>query len=186
MDKQWQRGVRDALKSSIGEAMQAIRWGLVLLGREGSHYGILLYWNFIVSLTGYCEGFYRILLFTILLLFTYFVSIEIGKAKSAIQIVLKSMRLTLSYSVCIAMSTPCDTNTFPHTSTRIHLFQLKIHNIWMEFLWNQKFFHLCIKKYFNPWKSYKLLLIKLFTDTSDYFQTFLQVLVFLFLTDFQM
>ena len=43
------------------------------------------------------------------------------------------------------------------------------------------------KKIFQPLKViYKLLLIKLSTDTSDHFQTFLQLLVFLFLTDFQM
>ena len=45
--------------------------GQLLWGKgRGSHHIILLYWNFIVSLTGYCKTFYRILpLFLILLLF---------------------------------------------------------------------------------------------------------------------
>ena len=39
-----------------------------LWGRGFSHYVILLYWNFIVSLTGYCKNFCRMPLFTILLM----------------------------------------------------------------------------------------------------------------------
>ena len=56
------------------------------MGKRDPPYVILLHWNFIVSLNGYCKFFYRILpLFCILLLFyTSFVSIEITKAKSAI------------------------------------------------------------------------------------------------------
>ena len=37
-----------------------------------SHYLIMLHWNFIVSLTGYCKRFYRIHLFPIFLLFDLF------------------------------------------------------------------------------------------------------------------
>ena len=42
------------------------------------------------------------------------------------------------------------------------------------------------KKNFNPKVIYKLILIKLSADISDYFQTFQQVIVFYFLTDFEM
>ena len=62
--------VRDPLKSSFGMTMQASTGGRQFeLGSEVSHYVILLYWNFIVSLTGYCKRFYRIPLFPIFLLF---------------------------------------------------------------------------------------------------------------------
>ena len=37
-----------------------------------SHYLIMLHWNFIVNLTGYCKRFYRIHLFPIFLLFDLF------------------------------------------------------------------------------------------------------------------
>ena len=40
-------------------------------GRD-SHYIIVLHWNFIVSLTGYCKRFHRIYLFPIILLFSLF------------------------------------------------------------------------------------------------------------------
>ena len=56
----------DALKLSIGVAMQATRWeGVISMGNggRGSLYVILLYWNFIISLAGYCKRFYKILFF---------------------------------------------------------------------------------------------------------------------------
>ena len=59
------------------------------------------------------------------------------------------MKLTLKYSVMIISACtlyPCNTNTFTDSLTRIHLLQLKIHNIWMKFFWNQKVFHLDIKE----------------------------------------
>ena len=84
------------------------------------------------------------------------------------------MRLTLNY-VCTVISACthlCNTNTFTHISQKL---QLKINNIWMEFFWNQKIFHLGIKEisilkscinYYN-----KLVLInklmKLSADISD-------------------
>ena len=46
--------------------------GVILMGKESSRYVRLLYWNFIVSLTGYCKRFYRIPLFLIFLLFYLF------------------------------------------------------------------------------------------------------------------
>ena len=64
--------VGKALKPLFGVAMQAIR-RKNFYGKEGSYYVMLLYWNFIVSLTGYCKLFYRILpLFPILVLFYLF------------------------------------------------------------------------------------------------------------------
>ena len=59
----------------------------IFMGKRGSHYVILLYWNFIVSLAGYLNYItYRILpLFSILLLFYLFcIYTEIGKARSTI------------------------------------------------------------------------------------------------------
>ena len=63
--------------------------------------------------------------------FTYFVSIEIGKGISVSQSILKFMRLTLNYIITVisAFTHSCDTNTFTYNITRIHLMQLKIHNI---------------------------------------------------------
>ena len=142
---------RNVLKLSFGVTIQATTREEVaaFMGNGGSHYVLLLYWNFIVNLTGYCKRFYRITLFPILLLFYLFVSIEFGKAKSTVWSVLKFMRLTLNYSVCTVISScthHCDTNNFSHSLTRIHLLQLKIQNIWMKLFWNQKIFHWGIKE----------------------------------------
>ena len=69
----WSKKVGKALKSSFGVAMQAIRRDNFYWKKRGSYYVILLYWNFTVSLTGYCKLFYGILpLFPILLLFYLF------------------------------------------------------------------------------------------------------------------
>ena len=58
------------------------------------------------------------------------------------------MRLTLNYIVIVnaALTLSCYTNNINKKSLRIYLLQLKIHNIWMKFFWNQKNFHLDIKK----------------------------------------
>ena len=58
------------------------------------------------------------------------------------------MRLSLIYIVTVisACTHSCDTNTFTRNLTRLHLLQLKIHNIWLKFFWNQKFSHLDIKE----------------------------------------
>ena len=69
--------------------------------------------------------------------------------------------------VISACTHPCDTNTFTHSLTRIHLMQLKIHNIWMKFFWNQKVFNLAIKEISTLKSLYKLFLIKLSADISD-------------------
>ena len=66
-----------------------------------------------------------------------------------------------------ACTHPCDTVTFTHSLTRIHLLQLKIHNIWMKFFWNQKVFHVAIKEISTLKSLYKLFLIKLSADISD-------------------
>ena len=153
-------GAGDAQKGSIGGGVASHKRGTLFIGKEGSHYVILLYCETLLQvLRGiYCKIFYSIPLFTILLLFYVF---EVGKAKSATQSVLmiltlNSVSLTLPlvffhYSVCTVISDcnhPFDTSTFTHSLTRIHLLQLKIH-IWMEFFWNQKFlfFH---KRNFSP------------------------------------
>ena len=58
----------------------------------------------------------------------------------------------------------------------------------MEFFWNQNFFHLSFmhKRNFNPKVIYKLFLIKLFADVTEYFQPFSAGNYFLFFTDFEM
>ena len=75
--------------------------GTIFMGKRGSHYVILLYWNFIVSLTGYCKLFYRILpLFLILLLFYLFcIYWDWQGQKCHLKWPKKFMRLTLIYSV---------------------------------------------------------------------------------------
>ena len=100
--------------------------------------------------------------------------------------------------VTSAFTHPCDTNTFTHSLTRIHLMQLKIHNIWMKFFWNQKVFHLAIKEISTLKSLYKLFLIKLSADISDssfvldsllkakIFPNFSAGNIFYFLTDFEM
>ena len=58
---------------------------------------------------------------------TCFVSIEIGKAKSAILSVLKLIRSALNYSVIVvsACTHPCNTNTFTHSLTKYTYFNWK-------------------------------------------------------------
>ena len=56
--------------------------GGILMGKGGSRYVILLYWNFIVLLDT-VKGFIGYLFSLYFCCFTYFVSIEIGKGKSA-------------------------------------------------------------------------------------------------------
>ena len=125
--------------------------GTIFMRKEGSHYAILLHWNFIVGLTGYCQLIYRILLLlrTAVLLVLYLLRLADQKCN------LKFMRLTLNYSVMVisACTHPCDTNTFTHILTRIHLLQLKTHNIWINFFWNLKVFDLDINE-ISTLKSY--------------------------------
>ena len=96
--------------------------------------------------------------------FTCFTSIGIGKTKSTIESVLQFMRLTLNWSVCTAISActnPCNTNTFTHSVTRIHILQRKIHNVWIKFFWKQNILHLGIKEISTLKLFIKLFLIKL-------------------------
>ena len=135
--------VRKALKSSFRVAMQAIR-GTISMGKRSFHYVSLLYWNFILSLPGYCKLFYRILtLFLIYMLFYLFCIYWDWQSQKC---------------------HPCDTNTFTHSLIRIHLLQLKIHNIWMKFFWNQKVFHSAIKEISTQKSLYKSFLIRLSAD----------------------
>ena len=80
-------GVGDGQKSSIGGGDASHKREALFIGKAGSHYVILLYCETLLQvLRGiYCKKFYSIPLFTILLLFYVF---EVGKAKSATQIVL--------------------------------------------------------------------------------------------------
>ena len=110
------------------------------------HDVILSYWNFIVSLTGDCKRFYRIPLFPIFLLFYLFCIYWDWQGQKC---KLKCpMRLSLNYIITVISDCTHSyhTNTFTHNLTRVHLLQLKIHNIWMKFFWNQKVFHLDIKE----------------------------------------
>ena len=79
----------------LGMAMQVIKRETLFIGKAGSHYVILLYCETLmqVLLRVYCKTkvFFRIHLFTMLLLFYVF---EVGKAKGATQSVL--MILTLN------------------------------------------------------------------------------------------
>ena len=74
-------------------AMQVTNGETLFIGKGGSHYVIRLYCEALLQiLLGiYCKRFYRMPLFTILLLFYVF---EVGKAKNATQSVL--MILTLN------------------------------------------------------------------------------------------
>ena len=72
-----------ALKSSFGVAMQATRRDN-FYGKEGFSLCNTAALKLIVSLTGNCNLFYRIVPLSQYYCFTCFASIEIGKAKSAI------------------------------------------------------------------------------------------------------
>ena len=95
LDKQEQKGVGDAQKSSFGDGDASHKRETLFIGKAGSHYVILLYCETLmqVLLRVYCKTkvFFRIHLFTMLLLFYVF---EVGKAKGATQSVL--MILTLN------------------------------------------------------------------------------------------
>ena len=138
--------------------------GTIFMGKRDSHYVILLYWNFILSLIGYCKLFYRILpLFPILLLFYLFCICWDWQGQKCHLKCPKGYETNteLWYMVISACIHPCDTNTFTHSITRIYLFQLKTHNIGMKFSWNQEVFHLAIKEIPTLKSLYKLFSIKL-------------------------
>ena len=175
LNKQKQKRVENSLKSSVGMAMQTTREDQDYFYREGgsSYYVIILCCEtLLLVFRGTVKGYVGHLFSLYYSCFTCFVSIQIGKVKSAIESVLKFLRLTLNYSVCICsfcLHHPCDTNTFTHCLTRMHLLQQK-----------QKFFDLSIKEISTLKLIIKLFLIKLSADISEYFQTFQQVIVFYF------
>ena len=130
-----------------------------------------------LSLTGYYKRFYRIPLFTILLLFyLFYIYWDWQSQKCDLKcpkVFEINTELCVYCNFCLYPSLQYE-HLYPHL-TKIHLLQLKINNIWMEFFWNQKIFHLGIKEistvkscinYFN-----KLVLInkliKLSADISD-------------------
>ena len=80
--------VRSILKSHhLRVANASHKRGALFMGKVGSHYLVLVYCETLlqVLLGIYCKRFYRISLFTMLMLFYLF---EVGKAKSATQSVL--------------------------------------------------------------------------------------------------
>ena len=101
--------------------------GASFIGKGGSHYVMLLYLNFIASLTGYCKRFYRIPVFTILLLFGLFCIFWDWQGQ---KFNLKRLKVYETYSeyietlncrVCTVISActhPCDTSIFNHNVTR--------------------------------------------------------------------
>ena len=141
----------DTLETSIGGQCTP-KWGIIFMGKGDSHYVILLYWNFIVSLTGYCRLVYRILtLFSILLLF-YLLCIywDCQDQKCYLKCPKNyEINTELWFMVISACTHPCGTNTFIQSLTRTHLLELKIHNIWMEFFLKSKSFERH-KRNFNP------------------------------------
>ena len=81
------------------------------------------------------------------------------------------MRLTLNYSVCTLISAythPCDTNTFTHSITRMHLLQLKVRNIQIKFFLKSKKFPFSYNRNFNTKIIHTLLfLTKPSADIND-------------------
>ena len=80
--------MRSILKSHhLRVANASHKRGALFMGKVGSHYLVLVYCETLlqVLLGIYCKRFYRISLFTMLMLFYLF---EVGKAKSATQSVL--------------------------------------------------------------------------------------------------
>ena len=139
-------------KAIICGGKESHRWVVALMENEGSHYVPMLYWNFIVNLPGYSKIFYRISLFTVLLLF-YLFCIHWdwwqGQKCNLKCPTVTSMRLTLNYSIFTVISACmylCHTTSLNHSLIRMHLLQLKIHNVWMEYFWNQTMLHLDMKK----------------------------------------
>ena len=113
----------NALKSSFGVAMQAIRFK----GGGGLPLCNTAVLKLFCRLTGYCKRFYRIPLFPIFQLFYLFGIYCDWQGQECKLKCPKIYKLTLNYIAIVTHS--CDTNTFTHNLTRIHLLQLKIHNI---------------------------------------------------------
>ena len=128
-----------------GESFKVIIWGDNAShkggggnfnGKGGSHYLILLYWNFIVCLTGYCKRFYRIPLFPIFLLSYLFCIYWVWQGQKCKLKCPKIYEVISELTVISAWTHSRDTSAFTHNLTRIDLLQLKIHDIWMKFFWN--------------------------------------------------
>ena len=77
----------------------------------------------------------------------------------------------LYYSVCTLISAythPCDTNTFTHSITRMHLLQLKVRNIQINFFLKSKKFSFSYNRNFNTKIIHTLLfLTKPSADIND-------------------
>ena len=129
--------VGDALKSPFAVAMQAASRGRDSFNEEVgfplcNNAALKLY----LSLTGYCKRFYRMHLFSIFLLFhlfcIYYWDWQGQKCKLKYS---KILRLTLNYIVTViaGLTLSYDPNTITQKPQRMHLLQLKTHNIWMKF-----------------------------------------------------
>ena len=112
--------VGDDLKSSFGLAMQTTRGEVILIGPGGSHYVILLYWDFIVSLTGHCKRLYRIPLFPIFLLFYLFCIYCDWQGQKCKLHGPKIYEINSELTVISGCTHFFDTNTFTHNLTRIN------------------------------------------------------------------
>ena len=128
------------------------------MGRRGSYYVILLHWNFIVSLTGYCKLSYRMLpLFPILLLFYLFCIYGDLQGQKCH---LKCPKVYEIYFMVIWW-------VILYGNFWLYPLQRKIHDIWMKFFWNQKVFHLAMKEISTLKSLYKSFSIKLSADINN-------------------
>ena len=69
--------------------------------------------------------------------------------------------------VISACTHPWYTSTFNLSLTKIHLLQLKIHNIWMKSFWSQKVYRSAIIEILTLKSLSKLFLVKLSADIRD-------------------
>ena len=163
-----------------GKARQAKKGCLFYRGgRECSLCNTAVLWNFIVILTGYCKQFYRIPCFTILLLFCLLCVYWDWQGQKC--------KLTLSSWLC--------PNFCLHSSLwykQLYKLSQKNTSIATQSMYldgvflKSKYILFMHKRNFNPKVIYRLLLMKLFADIFQYFQSFQHVIVFYFLTDSEM
>ena len=123
----------------------------ILTGKEGSHYAIMLIWNFIVNRTGYSKRFYKIHLFPIFLMFDLFFIYYWDSPGQKRKLKCPKVYEILDYiaTVIAALTLSCHTNTITQNLTTMHSLQLKIRNICIRFFWNQKILFLDVKETSN-------------------------------------
>ena len=110
----------------------------------------MLHLNFAVSLTGYLKRSHRKHLLPIFLLFDLFFIYYLDWQRQKCK--LKCLKCLEIYSEFYRNCNCClkpfllIQTLLPKNLRRIHLLQLKTHNIWMKFFWKHKIFHLDIKE----------------------------------------